>query len=293
MLRHPGLRALFLEHMRRDHAPQALDALLEEDARAVFDTVMDRARQAVDAPPRPGDPMQEAMRALAERMRGTVLPQPLLDLMQLATSSVMGYGQEGEDILLARVLDMSLPGFYVDIGAHHPIRFSNTYALYRAGWRGLNVDATPGSMEAFRALRPRDINLECAVSDSALPLRFHLFEEGALNTADADLAQEYVRLGWPMLGVVDVTPRPLAAILQEHLPQGQAIDLMSVDVEGQEMGLLRSNDWERFRPRVMVVEVLSTALSQLEAHPVIALLREKGYEPVSKLSNSVILKAVE
>ena len=59
------------------------------------------------------------------------------------------FSQEGEDLLINRILNNKSEGFFIDIGAHHPIRFSNTYFFYRKGWRGINVDAMPGSMKAF------------------------------------------------------------------------------------------------------------------------------------------------
>src|SRR5581483_8094739 len=89
-----------------------------------------------------------------------------------ATQCQLVYSQEGEDLLLARLFDGQKKGFYVDVGAHHPFRFSNTYLLYLNGWRGINIDAMPGSMAAFRKLRPRDINIECMVSQDPRPLRF-------------------------------------------------------------------------------------------------------------------------
>ena len=74
--------------------------------------------------------------------------------------------QEGEDLVLARFLEQGRAGFYVHVRAHHPIRYSNTYGLCRKGWRGLNSDANPGSMKAFHRVRPRDINVEAAVSNT-------------------------------------------------------------------------------------------------------------------------------
>jgi hypothetical protein len=75
----------------------------------------------------------------------------------------LSYAQEGEDMVLRRIFEDQPLGFYVDVGAHHPVRFSTTYFFYRRGCRGINIDATPGSMDAFRRLRPRDINLEVAI----------------------------------------------------------------------------------------------------------------------------------
>jgi len=47
------------------------------------------------------------------------------------------YSQKGEDIILRRILGEKEVGFYIDIGAHHPKRFSNTYLFYKKGWRGI------------------------------------------------------------------------------------------------------------------------------------------------------------
>jgi hypothetical protein len=74
------------------------------------------------------------------------------------------YSQEGEDMVLARLFEgLGRPGFYVDIGAHHPVRFSNTFYFYRRGWHGVNVDALPGTAMLFQRMRPRDKTIECGV----------------------------------------------------------------------------------------------------------------------------------
>src|SRR5829696_7661265 len=75
------------------------------------------------------------------------------------------YSQEGEDLILERIFLEQKKGFYVDVGAHHPKRFSNTFLFYKLGWFGINIDAMPGSMSAFESARPRDINLEVAIAE--------------------------------------------------------------------------------------------------------------------------------
>ena len=79
------------------------------------------------------------------------------------------YSQEGEDLILDRLLRRKPRGYYVDVGAFHPKKFSNTHLFYRRGWSGINIDATPGSMDEFRRVRPRDTNLEIAISDVLWP----------------------------------------------------------------------------------------------------------------------------
>ena len=99
------------------------------------------------------------------------------------------YSQEGEDLILHKIFPDKKNGFYVDIGAHHPFRFSNTYYFYRKGWRGVNIDAAPGSMKLFNKYRSRDINIEAAISNKIETLTYYKFNDPALNTFDKDLAQ--------------------------------------------------------------------------------------------------------
>ncbi len=76
------------------------------------------------------------------------------------------YSQEGREIILRRILEKKKTvGFYIDVGAHHPKRLSNTYYFYKKGWRYMNIDAKPKCMKIFRRTRPRDLNLEFAISD--------------------------------------------------------------------------------------------------------------------------------
>jgi FkbM family methyltransferase len=225
---------------------------------------------------------------------GSLGPRTATDELVAACENAVGgkmhYSQEGEDIVLLRMLGDKRNGFFVDVGAYHATRFSNTYALYRRGWRGVNIDATPGSAASFEALRPEDTNIESAVYDRPGRLTLHAFDESALNTFDAELAAHYVSLGCAPRGATEITARPLSAILDEYVPAGQSIDLLSIDVEGSELAVLRSNDWTRYAPEIVIVEVLDTQLTDLHCHPSIVFLADRGYLAVSRLTNSIILR---
>lgn len=165
------------------------------------------------------------------------------------------YSQEGEDRILGRIFEGQSSGFYVDVGAHHPSRFSNTKVFYDKGWRGINIDALPGTKDLFDEYRPGDINLELGVSSKQGSLTYFMFNEPALNTFDPLEAEKKDGLGqYHLTGTVQIDTKPLGQILSEHLIPGKTIDFMSVDVEGLDMEVLRSNDWQTYKPRIVLVE---------------------------------------
>jgi FkbM family methyltransferase len=196
------------------------------------------------------------------------------------------YGQDGEDLILNRLLDGQTQGFYVDVGAHHPVRFSNTYLFYKRGWRGINIDAMPGSMKKFDKVRPRDINIECGVAGSLGKLMYYRFNEPALNTFDPAEAEHKNKPPYQLIDTVEVAVERLDALLARHLPTGLQIDFLSVDVEGKDEEVLRSNDWSRYRPRFILAETLRTDMLGLRECPVVQFLRSVGYTPVGKAYNT-------
>jgi FkbM family methyltransferase len=224
--------------------------------------------------------MKKLIRPLINQVRRIVLPH-----------AVLSYSQEGEDLILQRIFATRASGFFVDVGAHHPQRFSNTYNLYRRGWRGINIDAMPGSMAEFRRLRPRDINLEAGIAREPGMLRFFMFNDAALNTFDAELAASRNHGQYRITGEAEVKTETLAQVLAAHLPKGTQIDLLSVDVEGLDLPVLESNDWSRFRPECICVEHSIDDLLELPGTQLYRLLAPLGYKLYAKTANTLIFRA--
>ncbi|MFB6457701.1 FkbM family methyltransferase [Chitinophaga sp. Hz27] len=205
--------------------------------------------------------------------------------------SQFSFAQEGEDMILRRFFDNRKEGFFVDIGAHHPIRFSNTYRFYLDGWRGINVDAMPGSMEAFRKIRPEDINLEVPVSDQKQVLKFYIFNEPALNTFSEKEAKTKDGLNnYKIVDVRDLETVTLSEILDKHLPEGKKIDFLSVDVEGLDLQVLQSNNWEKYRPEFVLVEDLMSDVSDSLEGPLYKYLQSKDYKLVARSYNTAFYR---
>jgi FkbM family methyltransferase len=203
------------------------------------------------------------------------------------------YSQEGEDILLSRIFGEQTEGFYVDVGAHHPRRFSNTCFFYKRGWRGINIDALPGSMKVFQKLRPHDINLELAVSEREQVLTYYMFNEPALNGFSKTISEKRQTDEYKITNTIDVLAFPLYVILDKHLPLGQSIDFLSVDVEGLDLQVLESNDWKKYSPKVILVEILANNLTAIENDPVYNYMVNQGYILFAKLFFTCIFKLKE
>lgn len=196
------------------------------------------------------------------------------------------YAQEGEDILLKRILEyksISEGGYFVDIGALHPQRFSNTFFFYKRGWNGINVDATPKSMEIFKQTRPRDINLEYAISDKKELLTYYLFNEPALNSFDKELSEKRNKLDkYSIIEEKKISTVPVNYILDNYLPKNQEIDFLTIDVEGFDFKVLKSNNWEKYRPKIILVEILLQSIVEMVSSQVFKFMKNIGYTYYAK-----------
>jgi FkbM family methyltransferase len=205
----------------------------------------------------------------------------------------LSYSQEGEDMMLARFFSEQTIGFYVDVGAHHPQRFSNTYYFYLKGWRGINIDAMPGSMEIFNKLRPNDINLEFPISDSNQILTYYEFNEPALNSFCEKTSHERDGLRhYKIIAQKELPTHTLAGILDKYLPVNQKIDFLNIDVEGLDYQVLKSNNWQKYRPRVVLVEDLKLAtLKAIDESKLAVFMDQQDYQLYAKSVCTLIFTA--
>lgn len=200
----------------------------------------------------------------------------------------ISFSQEGEDLILKRIFNNQNKGFYVDIGAHHPKRFSNTYLFYIEGWRGINIDPKPGIMDIFNELRPLDINLETAIGEKNGCLTYFMFNESALNTFSQEEAKK--RDGSKNYYIIEekeIEVFRLCDILEKYLPKNQKIDFLSVDVEGLDLQVLKSNDWQKFRPEVILAEALDNSLENIMTEELVIFMSEQNYKLFTKTYNTL------
>lgn len=226
---------------------------------------------------------------LLQQLETVAILNRLEDIGDISNEIQLSYAQEGESFIVDRFFNYKANGYFVDVGAHHPKRFSNTYSFYKRGWRGINIDPTPGVKEMFDDVRPEDISLSVAVSDVEGRQDFYMFTEPALNTFSKSLADEYLQAGCKLLEVRSIETKTLARLLDD-CQVNRPIDFMSIDVEDHELPVLHSNDWERFRPCVLLVEILNFDLNTPDAFPVHNYILDKGYVMFAKTFNTLFYK---
>lgn len=202
------------------------------------------------------------------------------------------YSQDGEDMILKSFFENNkhYKGFYVDVGAHHPIRYSNTYFFYRKGWRGINIEPTPTAIRPFKILRSRDINLNVGVAGINDSLTFYCFNEPALNTFTEEVALKVDKSAkYKIIKKVRVEVFPLREILNQYVPEGVKIDFLSIDVEGLDFEVLQSNDWNKFSPEYLLVEG-HVDMEELFNYDIYKFLKDKDYKLIAKTFRTLIFK---
>ena len=164
------------------------------------------------------------------------------------------YAMDGEDLAIDQYIEKKEKGFYVDIGAHHPIHRNNTQLLFNKGWNGINIDVNQFSIDLFNFLRPDDLNLLTAISDQEGEITFYYQKKfSQLNTTDKKIAHEHFNGNF---NERLVKCQSIHNILINSKYKEAKIDFLNIDVEGAEMKVLRTLDFEIYDPKLICIEIL-------------------------------------
>lgn len=188
----------------------------------------------------------------------------LTAILKTLVKLILGRGigsQFGEDKFLLTILPKK--GTYVDIGCYHPHLYSNTYRLYKKGWKGVAVDPNPDMAPLWRVFRPRDRFINAAVGSGGY-ITYYRYLDGAYNG--------FERLNKEIKDQVHIQTIPLARIIPS-----EGTDFLNIDAEGMDKEILQSYDW-RTNPKVIAVE----------GDECDALLKEKGYRHLKTLGKTLV-----
>ncbi|TDU71383.1 FkbM family methyltransferase [Prosthecobacter fusiformis] len=158
---------------------------------------------------------------------------------------------------LGYIKELNTPMVYVDVGAFHLIKYSNTLLFHKNGWHGINVDANPDTIQLFNSYMPNDINLHCAVGRDEKEANFSVYNSTGVCATGRLTEKSYSTcsiLGESEIRNIAVKVRTLSNMLEGANFRGKKIRLLNIDVEGHELEVLMSNCWDRFRLVLIAVE---------------------------------------
>jgi len=185
------------------------------------------------------------------------------------------YAQNFEDVVLWRALKHVSNGFYVDIGAQHPVLDSVSKAFYEHGWRGVHVEPVPHYAEMIRQDRPDEQVLQLALSDEHGVLELHVIENSGLSTAVKAYADSYEKDHGLTHKTIQTPVLPMKTALAFLV--GQPVHWLKIDVEGFEEQVLRGWDSTALRPWIIVIEATVPMSPELRCEGAERLILEGGY----------------
>ncbi len=196
--------------------------------------------------------------------------------------SFISYGGSGEDIFISKFFGDLKKGFYVDVGALHPINGSLTYLLYQKGWNGINIDMMQENLKLFEIFRKRDVNLNIAVSSSKGLINAYLFEIGSgINTIQLEVAKKWKSKINKNFVTREVKKNTLNNILKNNKVV-KSFDYLNIDVEGHEFDVLKGFNLKKYKPKLISVEIHVLKTKDIFRSSVFKYLSKNNYELVSQ-----------
>lgn len=203
----------------------------------------------------------------------------------------ISYSQAGEDLALLNIFSGRDSGSYLDLGAHHPSRFSITRLLYDLGWSGVNVDANKDLIANFQKDRPRDVNI-CAAVGQLNQYELNIFAEPAISTTDVKWRDRFVSANNTILRTEIVEAIRLSEIFDKYF-LNRHLDLLAIDIEGADLDALVSGDFSKLPTEQFPSWILlesTPPLNNVKRTESIKYAINFGYEIYCVLPMSTILK---
>ena len=173
----------------------------------------------------------------------------------------ISYSLNAVDLIIDYIFKDKDIGTYVDVGAQHPISNNNTYLLFKRGWNGINIDLDRKNIDLFNISRPKDINLNYAISDNEGETDFYFYHESSpINTLNKKV-KEYQKA--KISEIKKINTFTLNNVFKK-INFDKNIDYLNIDVEGYEDKVLSGFDINKYKPSVVSVEYLDLKMKKLE-----------------------------
>ncbi len=175
------------------------------------------------------------------------------------------YSLSNVDLVIQRIFKNKDNGIFIDVGCNHPIKYNNTYLLYKKGWSGINIDLDKMSIKQFNTLRPRDVNIQILVTsfDNEEKDLYFYHDRSAINTISKELAESRNN---QYKEIKKIKGTSLNSIIENSKFNGSKIDLLSIDIENYEYEALKNFNFDKYNIDIIVTEVTDTNTKNLEIY---------------------------
>ena len=183
------------------------------------------------------------------------------------------YSNWGIDLLIKDILkNQKEKGIYIDVGSHHPLINNNTYILYKRGWKGINVDLDFNSIDMFNYFRPEDHNIQIALSNKISFTDLYFFHNrAAKNTITKSR-------GKGAKSIKRVKTDTLNNIIKNSKINTKKIDFLSIDVEGNELNVLKGLNFKKYRPKIISIEFIKPNVKEFYQHDIKNIFKSDIYK---------------
>ena len=199
----------------------------------------------------------------------------------------ISFSKSGDDIQLMKLINQTQPGAYVDIGCWDPIKASNTYYFYLRNWKGICIDPNPVLKNLYKQFRPKDIFINSGIGSSNTYLDYYMFEESSMNSFSSDFVLKH-KDTLKIINKVNMPLYTLEEVLERNDISKWRLDFFDIDAEGFDLEVLKTNNWNKFRPKIIVIE--SDLSIEEDTHSEITIyLQEHDYRLLGKsiISNNL------
>ncbi len=203
------------------------------------------------------------------------------------------YGATGEDVLINKIFKNKADGFFVDVGALHPVNGSLTYNLSKKGWRGINIDLLKDNLILFNLFRKKDKNLNLAISKNKGVINAYIFERGSgVNTTNKTWADKWKKRIRKNYSIIKIKKNSLNNVISMH-KINRKFELLNIDVEGHEMEVLKGINFKIIRPKIISIEIHVEKTEQIFKTQIYKLLKKNNYELISQYYQTSFFKSNE
>ena len=186
------------------------------------------------------------------------------------------FSQFGEDLFIAEFFANQKEGKYVDLGAFHPNRLSNTYLLFKKGWSGTNIDLNPITIDLFNLARKNDDNICCLMAGKENLLKDVYFEDwSAANsiTSNKNLSERK-----------QMKTKTFESLIYKNF------DFLNIDLEGHDYEILQTIDLRKFNPKLICIEILENCSDK---ENIFDFLKQFNYSFIKNLGPSYFFRKVD